>query len=334
MYKCFKVLSLLPVILMALTLSACGGASSDAGTNPPPAKPGPQSSASEESSQTTSSNLPTSSTPASSSTPNSAIQASSSKDVSSPSSISSSYGRVSRTSSSARQTSSTAVTVIKDTTAPVNAYLLVYEITDHSITLMWDDAIDDTGIKNYEIRRNGIVIATPGFHINRLTDDGLAAFTDYQYTITAIDLVGNSSGESSVFSIRTLAKKSSSSSSSAKSNNSSSSKTVSSINSSKSSISSATFSSSRSSAIAQSTKLRWSHPSTRVNGKYLELDEIAGYSIRYRKRDSSQYDYLLLSGNQTTTLTTDTIPLDGIIEIATMDSDGLYSQYVNITPLD
>lgn len=320
------------LIACSLLLTACGGASSDSDPETP-TKPGFPSSIAELS-QASSSEPLASSTPSSSAATSESTSLSSSSASSHSLSSSSTYTRVSRASSSrassqpAQNTSSSAVFVDTDTTAPINTYLLVYEVTESSVTLMWDDASDDKGVRSYEIRRNGLLVATPEFHINRITDVNLAAATEYYYTIKTFDLAGNTSEESPMLAIKTAQKQSSSSRSSSKPSSSSTSSSA----ASKSSLLSSSSSSSASSGAAKPTQLRWSHPNSRVSGKYMELSEIGGYSIRYRKRDADRYDYLTLSGNQTTTLTSSSIPYDGLIEIATIDTDGLHSQYVTIAP--
>ncbi|MCJ0871554.1 glycoside hydrolase family 18 chitinase [Streptomyces sp. AP-93] len=72
-------------------------------------------------------------------------------------------------------------------------------VTDTSLTLGWAAAIDDKGIKNYDVFRDGVKIATvttPSY-----ADSGLTKGTTYGYTVTArdtIDQTGPSSGPLSV----------------------------------------------------------------------------------------------------------------------------------------
>ncbi|MFZ3500405.1 glycosyl hydrolase family 18 protein [Streptomyces sp. 5.8] len=72
-------------------------------------------------------------------------------------------------------------------------------VTDTGLTLGWAAAIDDKGVKNYDVFRGGAKIATvtsPSY-----TDSGLTKGTTYIYTVTArdtIDQTGPSSGELSV----------------------------------------------------------------------------------------------------------------------------------------
>ncbi|MBT2472068.1 cellulose binding domain-containing protein [Streptomyces sp. ISL-66] len=72
-------------------------------------------------------------------------------------------------------------------------------VTDTGLTLGWSAATDDKGVKNYDVHRGGVKIATvttPSY-----TDSGLTKGTTYQYTVTArdtIDQTGPSSGTLSV----------------------------------------------------------------------------------------------------------------------------------------
>jgi len=80
--------------------------------------------------------------------------------------------------------------------------------------------------------------------------------------------------------------------------------------------------------------LEWEHPSERANGEYLELEDIAGYELRY-SRDNEHYESIVIPGSKTTSYK---IPfainnIKGIkVEIAVFDTNGLYSEFVDISP--
>lgn len=85
----------------------------------------------------------------------------------------------------------------------------------------------------------------------------------------------------------------------------------------------------------QPVTITWSHPNQRENGVFLELDEIGGYEIRYRKPTSIRYTYIIFNGNHTTEYT---FPEEMQVqiqemefEIAVFDTAGLYSQFVKVT---
>ncbi|MEV0488714.1 glycoside hydrolase family 18 chitinase [Streptomyces atratus] len=58
-------------------------------------------------------------------------------------------------------------------------------ITDTSVKLSWTAATDDKGIKNYDVLRDGAVVATVTG--TTYTNTGLSAGTDYSYTVQARD---------------------------------------------------------------------------------------------------------------------------------------------------
>ncbi|HEY0892916.1 MAG TPA: hypothetical protein VGE32_07640 [Cellvibrio sp.] len=341
MYKCAKKLMYLTFLVIApALLSACGGAPADTTT---PTQP--SSTANKPDASSSSSSLEASSSLAASSTLSTPPKPSSSSKATSSAQ---SYSRISRASnSSSSQDTSTKL----DTIPPEATRLELYRLSESSITLIWDDAFDNVAISYYKLERNGEYIATVEYPSHILSDQNLAAYTEYSYTITAFDLDGNNSEVSPVFTVRTLAspggvssmssasskssnssqsKSSSSSSTSSKSSISSSSKS-SSNSSSKSSLSSSAKSSSSASSVAlQTITITWSHPNQRENGTFLELEEIGGYEIRYRKPTDSRYTYITLNGNRTNeyAFTGNTLGLE--FEIAVFDNRGLYSRFVKV----
>lgn len=331
MYKCAKKLMCLTFLVIApALLSACGGAPADTTT---PTQP--SSTANKPDASSSSSSLEASSSLAASSTLSTPPKPSSSSKAASSAL---SYSRISRASnSSSSQDTSTKL----DTIPPEATRLELYRLSESSITLIWDDAFDNVAISYYKLERNGEYIATVEYPSHILSDQNLAAYTDYSYTITAFDLDGNNSEVSPVFTVRTLASPggvSSMSSASSKSSNSSQSKSSissssksSSNSSSKSSLSSSAKSSSSASSVALKTiTITWSHPNQRENGSFLELEEIGGYEIRYRKPTDSRYTYITLNGNRINeyAFTGNTLGLE--FEIAVFDNRGLYSRFVKV----
>lgn len=118
--------------------------------------------------------------------------------------------------------------------------------------------------------------------------------------------------------------------------NSSSSKNSSS-NPSTSSKSSATSSSngqasSGSTIYAGSLTLEWYIPTERQSGAYLNLADIGGYEIRYKKSTDTRYTVILINDSSV-----DRYPLGYLagsyeFEIATFDKNGNYSDYVKVQP--
>ncbi|MDR7088648.1 fibronectin type III domain-containing protein [Cellvibrio fibrivorans] len=353
MCKCAnKLLCILPLVWLAATLTACGGAASGDGD-----------------STTSTINKPTISSIAASSImeQSSSSSQSSNAEPTSTSSISQSsssvYSRIPRSSSASVSSQSNGY----DTTPPTVTELHLYRLSERSITLIWDDAMDNVGISHYTIKRDNKLIAIVDYPAQMFADQNLLPATDYTYAIAAFDTAGNDSGDSMAFSIRTLALANSStastnSSASAKSSSSlhsslkssssslrssSSSKSSTSMssssrpNSSASSQSSSAFSSASSksssasstasSAAIETITITWGHPNQREDGSYLELEDIGGYEIRYRKPTGARYTYINLNGNRTTEYIFTGPVRDLEFEIAVFDTTGLYSRYIKIT---
>ncbi len=78
-------------------------------------------------------------------------------------------------------------------------------------------------------------------------------------------------------------------------------------------------------------RLQWAEPTQRANGDPLSSGEIAGYSVRYRL--ASEYVYTTLPTLQAGTTYYDFTNLIGDYEfqLATIDSDGVYSEYTRAT---
>jgi uncharacterized protein CbrC (UPF0167 family) len=82
---------------------------------------------------------------------------------------------------------------------------------------------------------------------------------------------------------------------------------------------------------ADAVTLRWSTPNARENGEYLELDEIGGFEIRYKAVNDTAYASKVINDNHTNNITLN-VTGNYQFEIATFDSNGLYSVFVPIQP--
>ena len=304
-------------VVVPMLLSACGGASTD-NTSSQPSGP--------------TNKLEASSTATSVAAPNSLLTTSSSQSSQSQSNIG------------------------LDVTPPTTIQLQIYQLTENSITLTWEDA---AGISHYEISRNGEFIARVDYPAHTLVDQELTPYTNYNYTITAFDLTNKESASSQIFSLRTLAASGGTSSkpsfnsqpdsstpsigttssvnpktSSSLSNISSKSSLSRSSISSKSNSSRSSSPSSKSAASSigqQVVTISWNHPHQRENGTFLELEEIGGYEIRYREPTGNHYTYITLDGNHTTEYTFPNETQDWEFEIAVFDKSGIYSRFVKVT---
>ncbi|MDT0465879.1 glycoside hydrolase family 18 chitinase [Streptomyces gibsoniae] len=74
-------------------------------------------------------------------------------------------------------------------------------VTDTSVKLSWAAATDDKGVKNYDVLRDGAKVAT--VTTTSYTDTGLAAGTDYAYTVQARDTADQTGPVSGAVSVHT-----------------------------------------------------------------------------------------------------------------------------------
>lgn len=84
--------------------------------------------------------------------------------------------------------------------------------------------------------------------------------------------------------------------------------------------------------VISGNRLLWSHPTQRENGQFLSLNEIGGYEIRYRANSLGNFTYINLPGSQSTQYGIGSLPSNYDFQIAVYDTQGLYSEFVNITP--
>ncbi len=325
--------SLLLPIVLSLFLVACGGATG--GDAPPPTTNKPEGSSSQPVQVTSSSSKQIDSNATSTSS-----LASSPTPASSAINSSSNYHRASRSSTNTSEDGIPEST--EDITPPGVTKLFLQSAAETSITLIWGHAADDTGVYRYQIERNEKPIAILEFPTYTYSDTNLTPLTYYTYTIQAIDFNGNVSDKSTDLTIRTLAATDSSTASSSQqsskastsSKSSSSSSIINSVSSSKISSSKSSTTSSRTSSSAsglpKTVQLRWRHPTQRANGSYLELDDIGGYELR--KKTSISISYIKIAGNSTTNYTLNDIAADDQIDIAVYDTNGFFSDFIQIYP--
>jgi hypothetical protein len=76
-------------------------------------------------------------------------------------------------------------------TAPSNLQMTANTFT--SITLSWSASTDNVGVTGYRISRNGTVLTTTSASTFTYIDNGLTSSTTYNYTVVALDAVGNAS---------------------------------------------------------------------------------------------------------------------------------------------
>jgi chitodextrinase len=90
-----------------------------------------------------------------------------------------------------------------DTTAPsIPTGLSATAVSATQINLSWTAATDNVGVTGYNVRRNGVLVATLGA-VTTFQNNSLAASTTYSYTVQAFDAAGNVSGQSTAASATT-----------------------------------------------------------------------------------------------------------------------------------
>jgi len=91
-----------------------------------------------------------------------------------------------------------------DTTPPsIPNNLQAQAVSSSQINLSWTVSIDDTGIAGYKIYRNGSYLVSTSN--TSYSNTGLSPSTSYSYRVSAYDVVGNESGQSSSVSATTQA---------------------------------------------------------------------------------------------------------------------------------
>lgn len=100
------------------------------------------------------------------------------------------------------------VTTVSDFQSPSTpTELSVSSIGYTSVSLSWEPSTDNTGIKNYEVYRNGVKVATAVKA--GCTCKGLAPGGKYVFIVKAVDIAGNYSAQSNSLTVETTVDRSS-----------------------------------------------------------------------------------------------------------------------------
>lgn len=320
--------SLLLISSLAIILTGCGGGGSESDS------PTGSSTAITQPSSTpvtaTSSSAATSTQSSSSSSSPSSIAKSSAALVSSSSSLSS-YARSSRSSSTALEFTEEELipepSVQLDLPPSTPDNLLLQAISYNSALIGWQASTDDVALSYYEVRRDGVVIGTTTAAELTFTDIALTPNTYYTYKVRAIDSKGNGSNFSNALITKTLLTATNTSSSGTSSSNSSLS---SSVASSFSSV--ASSNSSSSSSPLTSIALKWLQPTHRENGELMATTDIGGYEIRYYSAKKQTWTIETIANPNTNMIILTGATVGDTYEIATFDTEGLYSRFISLNP--
>lgn len=80
--------------------------------------------------------------------------------------------------------------------------------------------------------------------------------------------------------------------------------------------------------------LVWSPPTERENGEPLYDTELGGYKIRFRHIDQEDYETITIENSLAEFYEFDNLVGTYYFQIAAYDTDGLYSKFVNIRPME
>lgn len=323
----FKLL--FPTALIIILLTACGGGgvSSDSGTGGFTAgntNTKPQISSTESSAESSMSSAATSSSAASQTQSSKLSATSSSKSSQSKSSTSS------KTVSSVKST--TSGSDLTSPAAPTN-FIVVSAFSD-VVFLSWAKTADNVAVVAYKLYQDGIQIADIAENENYYADYNVAVNRTYTYGLSAGDAAGNWSELTTISATASTTNQTSSKASSSYTGKSSSASSISSsYASSSSSISSSKASSSSSSAqVIIGVSFQWQRPTFRENGSDLFEYEIARYELRYKLTGSTILTNVIIMSPLVSKTLID-IPSNADFEVATVDTNGMYSQFVPIRPL-
>jgi len=96
------------------------------------------------------------------------------------------------------------VSNVPDTTPPTTPTgLTATAVSSSQISLRWTASMDNVGVAGYKVFRGGTQVGTSS--VTTFQDGGLAASTQYTYTVSAYDAAGNVSPQSAPASATTLA---------------------------------------------------------------------------------------------------------------------------------
>lgn len=84
--------------------------------------------------------------------------------------------------------------------------------------------------------------------------------------------------------------------------------------------------------VSSDVTIEWFVPTARENGDYLEIAEIGGYEIRYKLSSQNQFKSVFIKSGDADKYQLGYLEGDYEFQIATYDTNGLYSEFVAIKP--
>lgn len=80
-------------------------------------------------------------------------------------------------------------------------------------------------------------------------------------------------------------------------------------------------------------QIYWVAPNQRENGKVLDITEIGGYEVRYKRKSDTQYMSVIINDSYVDAYYFDSLQGEYEFQIAAFDVHGVYSTYVQVNPM-
>jgi hypothetical protein len=93
---------------------------------------------------------------------------------------------------------------------------------------------------------------------------------------------------------------------------------------------SAASSSGNTQQVAGPVGISWTAPNKRENGDYLDITELGGYEIRYKKSSDAKFTYISINDAWTNSYNFPWLEGEYVFQIAAFDKNGVYSPFVDI----
>lgn len=188
------------------------------------------------------------------------------------------------------------------------------------------------------VKYDTVAVPNTGGFQNWINVEHIVTLAGGTHSFSIADIVRGTGVNINWFKIEPLSATSSSSSFSSASSVSSTAATVSSrsTSSAASSVSSTTSSAAASEfnvvSVAGPVALSWLVPNKRENGDALDITELAGYELRYRKDTDEEFVYVTINDPWTNTYNFPYLTGNYVFQVATFDKNGVYSNFINLTP--
>lgn len=78
--------------------------------------------------------------------------------------------------------------------------------------------------------------------------------------------------------------------------------------------------------------LKWDVPRYREDGSYLDITELGGYELRYKRADDNHFTYVSINDPWKNYYQFRNLQGDYVIQVAAFDRNGLYSKFVPLPP--